>query len=134
MRVLDQAIDERDRTWRIALAPDPWMPHAARRYVGGSLRDRGWTEERCGVVELLTSEVVTNAFRHAVGPAVLMVAIASDHVRVTVEDGSPAQWPSPKPPGEEGGWGMLLVQALATGWGFSTCDTTKAVWFELDAA
>jgi anti-sigma regulatory factor (Ser/Thr protein kinase) len=131
---MDQPIGRRDPTWRIALAPDPRVPHAARRYVASSLREAGWSEERCGVVELLTSEVVTNAFIHADGPAVLMFAISRDHVRVTVEDCSPAQCPNARSSADDGGFGLQLLRALATGWGFATTDTTKVVWFELDAA
>src|SRR5258706_8425307 len=89
-----------DPTSTIALASDPRMPQTARRYVASSLREAGWTQDGCGVVELLTSELVTNAMTHADGPTVLMLAIASDHVRVTVEDRSPAQWPGAKVSGE----------------------------------
>jgi anti-sigma regulatory factor (Ser/Thr protein kinase) len=132
--MLDEPTVRRDPTWRIALAPDARVPRAARRYIASSLREAGWTRERCGVVELLTSEVVTNAIIHAEGPAVLTLAISSDHIRVAVEDCSPAECPSARPPGEEGGFGMQLLHALATGWGFATSDTTKVVWFEMDAA
>ncbi|WP_256107085.1 ATP-binding protein [Streptomyces sp. ODS05-4] len=76
-------------------------------------------EERFDVALLVTSELVTNACRHAGGP---------DHVGLLVEDGAltvTVRDPSERRPcprrgderGEAGGFGLALVDALAERWG-----------------
>ncbi|MDP9329931.1 MAG: YihY/virulence factor BrkB family protein [Actinomycetota bacterium] len=87
-------------------------------------------------VELLVSELVTNALRHgqprADGTIGLVLEVADNRVRVVVEDsGKHFHWERASP-GEErlGGYGLQLVDSLATAWGYSE-DGTKAVWFEI---
>jgi anti-sigma regulatory factor (Ser/Thr protein kinase) len=85
-------------------------------------------------VELLTSELVTNALRHAVtGPAVaqeisLRATLFADVVRVEVEDGDPTMGRRVASD-EEGGRGLLTVSRLAKEWGVIRCSTGKTVWF-----
>ena len=79
-------------------------------------------------VELLTSELVTNAYLHTTGPASLrLTAVGDGRIRVGVWDSHP-HIPAPfaKPPGDrlppapvtgEGGRGLYLVQEYADSWG-----------------
>lgn len=105
-----------------------------RRFVAGFCHARGVDD---GVIEtavLLTSELVTNALRHAGGPPVLRAEVSRDTVRVSVADESRTMpvlqtWPAHT---AEGGRGLLLVSELAAQWGVTHGpDGGKAVWFEL---
>ena len=53
--------------WRIDLPADPASPSAARAHARSVLREWG-SESLSETVELLVSELVTNAVRHASGP------------------------------------------------------------------
>lgn len=85
------------------------------------------------VVELLTSELVTNAVRHP-DPATgitLSVAQAADELVVSVSDGD-SRRPVVRPPDPErvGGNGMRIIDMLASAWGVETRGTHgKTVWF-----
>ena len=86
---------------------------------------------------LLVSELVTNSVRHAAssGPELaLRLQITNTALRIEVHDGDP-RWPRPGAPAEldESGFGLVLVDALASKWGVCDTATGKAVWVELDA-
>ena len=80
----------------------------------------------------MTSEVVTNAVLHGTGDITLGFVAGSILVRVEVGDDDA------QPPGtrdadddDEGGRGMLIVEALASGWGVQSSPPGKIVWFEV---
>ena len=81
--------------------------------------------------ELLVSELVCNALRHASGPLRLTLERVS-YVRCLVSDGS-SEPPRPTDAGpeDEHGRGLTLVGALAARWGFEHGPVGKTVWFEL---
>ena len=89
-------------------------------------------------VTLLVSELVGNAVRHARGgprSMKLRPAAGGDLLRVEVIDSDPSAPQVRAPNGQnEGGFGLVLVQALADGWGVRPTDDGKAVWFELRTA
>jgi anti-sigma regulatory factor (Ser/Thr protein kinase) len=90
-------------------------------------------------LRLLLSEVVTNAVRHAgVGRDAkigLAVSVASHAVRAEVTDTGGGFEPTPRDAQatEAGGWGLHLVDRLASRWGVVRGAPTR-VWFEIDAA
>jgi anti-sigma regulatory factor (Ser/Thr protein kinase) len=93
------------------------------------------------VVELLVSELVTNAVRHGASDRyesiLLHARCDADTVRVEVCDEGPGFVPTPDPRGlmEPGGNGLLLVQKLANRWGvIPGDDDASCVWFEADYA
>jgi anti-sigma regulatory factor (Ser/Thr protein kinase) len=90
-----------------------------------------------GALRLLVSELVTNSVRHVPGsgrPVELAVRIGSRTIRVEVRDGGSGFRPGkPEPRGADGGFGLFLVERLASRWGVDTRDGTR-VWFELDLA
>jgi anti-sigma regulatory factor (Ser/Thr protein kinase) len=107
--------------------------------------------EVLNVVELLTSELVTNAYRHTKGPASLrLTALGGGRLRVGVWDTS-AHIPAPfdKPLGDRvarapmdavGGRGLFLIQKYADSWGgWALGDglldrgAGKLLWFEVGA-
>lgn len=84
---------------------------------------------------LLTSELVTNALTHGESPVTVAVSWSGEQLRVEVHDRSrclPTPWPVHMAPDDETGRGLLLVDTLATDWGFYRTPGGKAVYFTLD--
>lgn len=88
-------------------------------------------------LHLLTSELVTNSVRHGnLGPQARLVLtdrLTSDVVRVEVSDSGPGFEPpgvSTPTPYQQSGWGLYLVDQLATRWGVDR-GTGTSVWFEI---
>ncbi|MFI6103066.1 ATP-binding protein [Streptomyces sp. NPDC051310] len=100
-------------------APD--APARARRVATGFLTE---AERVYGgpaspavtdAVLLVTSELVTNAVRHAPGPCTLRLTLHDESVLVEVSDTS-ASPPRPRAPditGARGGWGWTLIARVA---------------------
>lgn len=90
-------------------------------------------DDQDDVGALLTSEVVTNAMRHAAGVLALQldISLSSGVARVAVEDPTPVL-PVPREYTVDAvnGLGLRLVEMLATRWGASPTDRGKVVWFE----
>ncbi len=88
-------------------------------------------EELSDAVELLVSEVVTNAVRYAERPITLRL-LRTDTLRCEVGDDVP-QLPRLRQARatDEGGRGLYLVNRLARRWGATRLSTGKVVWFEL---
>lgn len=111
---------------------DPASVRAAREFVAATLA--AWDlDDLSEVAALCTSEVATNAVRHAGSAFRLAVEARAVEVLVEVEDladGEPA--PLLPDPESESGRGMWLVTAMAARWG---CDRLvsggKVVWFSL---
>jgi len=116
-----------------ALGSAPAAVGAARRYVREVLQSQRVDEKVTGVVELLTSEIVTNALLHAHGGGELALTVTGDTIRVEVDDPSGLQ-PIRQCAGRDalGGRGLAIVAALARGWGVEPKRQGKRVWFEVD--
>ncbi|MFI0716680.1 ATP-binding protein [Streptomyces inhibens] len=86
-------------------------------------------------MELLVTEVVTNAVRHGRGPLRLTLSARHTTLYCEVEDANPEQ-PTPHQAGEgdESGSGLTLIELVAGSWGSRPTDGGKAVWFELSTA
>jgi anti-sigma regulatory factor (Ser/Thr protein kinase) len=105
----------------------------ARHLVTGQLSD--WAlGDLTETAELLVSEVVTNALRHAIGPLRLNLRVRSARLRCEVEDTNPAG-PVRRvvDADSEGGRGTKLLDLLAAAWGSTRTATGKTTWFELAA-
>jgi anti-sigma regulatory factor (Ser/Thr protein kinase) len=87
-------------------------------------------------VELIVSELVTNSVRHAglAAGALLRVgaSIGDGIVRLEIDDAGMAGDVAFRTPGEDGGFGLRLVDALAERWGVAR-DERTCVWAELPA-
>ena len=105
---------------------------AARREVQAALRAWAVPGDLADVA-LLTSELVTNAVRHAAGPAVtLVVSCSRGQVRVDVHDTSCVLPEVADIPADaESGWGLHLVASLSDEWGYYRTPAGKAVYFML---
>lgn len=126
----------------IFLAPTPGAAGAARRRVADVCSS--WPADRVQIAVLLTSELVSNAVRHAGGGIRLLIRCDSHGLRVEIRDSNAAlppqhpvmPAPTPTAPGHralEGGRGLSIVSALATDWGARPEPDGKTVWFELSA-
>ncbi|WP_422397005.1 SpoIIE family protein phosphatase [Streptomyces gobiensis] len=102
----------------------------ARRLARRALARWG-LEELTESVELLVSEVVTNAVRYAERPITLRL-LRTHSLRCEVGDDVP-QLPRLRQARvtDEGGRGLYLVNRLARRWGATRLSTGKVVWFEL---
>jgi hypothetical protein len=111
------------------LAGSAQSPAQARTLIREALDD--FAQESVDTAELLVSVLVTNAVLHTRSLLTLHIEVSHPHLRVSVEDTSPAP---PKlgdvDPYAAGGRGMALVHALASSWGWALTATGKYVWFE----
>ena len=119
-------------TRRTTLGATPATARAARHHVRRVLGEHGVNEKVTGVVELLTSEVVTNALLHARGAHSLCVLVWPTLIRVEVEDPS-SLLPAPRQAGVDAvsGRGLAIVAALSQAWGVEPGVRGKRVWFEV---
>jgi anti-sigma regulatory factor (Ser/Thr protein kinase) len=104
----------------------------ARRFVRAALGrwklDARVTEHAA----LLTSELVTNTYRHADSEARVTVSHRSGVVRVEVHDtGEGRIQVQPLDPSRIDGRGLQIVDRLASRWGDMTSEGGTLVWFEL---
>ncbi|MEH0636117.1 SpoIIE family protein phosphatase [Streptomyces bottropensis] len=115
------------------LEPEEMAPGRARRLARHAL-SRWGLEELTDSVELLISEVVTNAVRYATRPVTLRL-LRTDVLRCEVTDDVP-QLPRLRQARatDEGGRGLYLVNRLAKRWGATRLSAGKVVWFELNHA
>jgi serine phosphatase RsbU (regulator of sigma subunit)/anti-sigma regulatory factor (Ser/Thr protein kinase) len=113
------------------LEPEDAAPGRARRLARRAL-SRWGMEDLTDSVELLVSEVVTNAVRYATRPVTLRL-LRTDVLRCEVGDDVP-QLPRLRQARatDEGGRGLYLVNRLARRWGATRLSTGKVVWFELN--
>ncbi|TVZ97570.1 ATP-binding protein [Streptomyces sp. BK340] len=137
-------------TWVYALRlpHDPRAARVARMTVRAALNSHGRHED-LDSVELLTSELVSNTYRHTNGPASLrLTALADGRLRVGVWDRHPRipapfgepPWDRvpPAPVDTEQGRGLHLVQEYADSWGGLALGDSpldrhagKLLWFEV---
>jgi anti-sigma regulatory factor (Ser/Thr protein kinase) len=118
-------------TARLDVPLDRDAPGTARRAVtavlsGWGFRDVDWLDATAVVV----SELVSNAVRHGGGCVDLRLEAIDDQVVVSVADNSPAR-PRRRVPDESGGRGILLIEALSTGWTVENHPSGKRVRVEL---
>jgi anti-sigma regulatory factor (Ser/Thr protein kinase) len=115
----------------LLLPPIPAAVRDARHYTNA------WFDERrlpnVGDAEVVVSELVTNALRHAATSAELLLRQGDGRIRIEVRDADEAA-PAPRDAGAEAadGRGLRLVAALTDRWGWTVTHTGKIVWCEID--
>jgi signal transduction histidine kinase len=118
---------------------------ALERNAQAPARARAELTRRCEALDLdgsleqslilLVSEVVSNAVRHSAAPLdapIELVATFTDEmIRIAVTDAGCGFTPRARDPtGTQDGYGLYLLEKVATRWGVDSCGDTK-VWFEL---
>jgi anti-sigma regulatory factor (Ser/Thr protein kinase) len=87
---------------------------------------------------LLTSELVTNAVRHAglddQDAIEVIVSVDPRVLRITVRDRGPGFDPEAvaRRRSGEGGWGLDLLRRLSSRWSVDRGSAGTDVWFEID--
>ena len=113
----------------LRLPPDPSAARRARH----RLHEARLPEDLSHTVDLLVTELVANAVRHAnlqPDQEIFFAArFAGDHIRVEVADPGPGFDVDEATRGK--GFGLRMVDKLASRWGVETHDGTR-VWFEVD--
>jgi anti-sigma regulatory factor (Ser/Thr protein kinase) len=130
--------DSRDRgsviDWRISVPGVPAIVAVARRLVRAALQH----SPRCDDIELVTSELMTNAIRHtpsgeAGSVVTLRIRGREGWARVEVADlGSPS-WAEPEPAAmeDERGRGLSIIQVLADRSGHEPEADGQVSWAEI---
>jgi anti-sigma regulatory factor (Ser/Thr protein kinase) len=119
---------------RVELPGGPRSPQLARRAVEEHFAAE-LDEDRLASVDLLTTELVSNAVRHGGADegksVVLHLALAPGCLRIEVCDpGTGFAAGTPAPYGE-GGYGLFIVSEVSSRWGVSN-GVDNCAWFELD--
>lgn len=85
--------------------------------------------------EIVASELVTNAVRHAGTRIDFQITLRDEQLRLSVQDriGAPARLQSPGE-SDDHGRGLLIVDSVATSWGNLLLPDGKVVWASLWAA
>src|SRR3954447_7127030 len=112
----------------------PARPEAAR-LARRELATKGLGEDLAHTVTLLATEVIANAVRHAgMDPerdrVVFFARLSADHARVEVGDTGPGFDRDRHGPDE--GFGLRILNKLASRWGCERTDQGFRVWFEVD--
>ena len=135
---MDQEGLPQDSTLAITLASAPGAAARARAELAawpaaGRLEGTSLDDAR-----LLTSELVTNSFRHAGialdAPLRMTAWLHAATLRVEIHDqgtdGNVA-WRTPQRHEDAGGFGLDLVAQLSSAWGIERDTRGTTVWFEL---
>jgi transcriptional regulator with XRE-family HTH domain/anti-sigma regulatory factor (Ser/Thr protein kinase) len=118
---------------RKAFPADELAPGLARDAM--SVVAVGIASGQLETARLLISELVSNSVHH--GPKTegatvgVLIGVGRDRVRVEVSDRA-TKGARPKPPTEDGGYGLALLAELASRWGAGRENDLNVTWFELD--
>jgi hypothetical protein len=116
-------------------------PRRARIFLLEQLDDWGW-KAGDGVAtlaeqgQLILTELVTNAVRHAPGRIGVSIEAHHDRLTLSVTDAvRPARplVPLSVPPSSQSGRGLTIVDSLSSAWGVRAEPVGKTVWAELAA-
>jgi anti-sigma regulatory factor (Ser/Thr protein kinase) len=125
-------VSEPPRSRTTELRAGPETPAGARAFVSEALDILDADVDRDAAL-LLTSEVASNAARHGKGPIGVTVSVEEPDLRVSILDRGggfdPKVLSSELRP--DGGWGLRIVQDLASAWGVDRRDDGTEVWFRL---
>jgi two-component sensor histidine kinase len=118
----------RRRSLTVALPPVPESARRARR----ALVQGGLDPDIDHTVNLLTSEIVTNSVRHCTVPADIRLeaSLEDGYAHVAVVDHGAGFDPEIRH--EANGFGLRLVDKLASRWGVDCGEHGTRVWFEVD--
>ncbi|MFI9647885.1 ATP-binding protein [Streptomyces sp. NPDC052040] len=127
-------------TFEMRFTSSPRGARLARRLVAHRLDEWGHPYDSAlnETVTLIAAELAANAVRHGHVPGrdfQLRLLAAAEGVRLEVSDTRTERLPEKRPPAdpaaEEGGRGLLLVEALAERWGVDPRCPGKCVWAEV---
>jgi anti-sigma regulatory factor (Ser/Thr protein kinase) len=107
---------------------------AARAWTVDQVHRHGGSQALIERVELLVSEVVTNAVQHTASTRVTVTVETCPHsyLEVSVHDHDrTVPQPRQASPWDYGGRGLFLVEQLSDSWGTELDTSGKRVWFRV---
>jgi anti-sigma regulatory factor (Ser/Thr protein kinase) len=119
----------------MSLGRGPEAAAEARRAIGKLRADLD--PPLMETLRLLVTELVTNSVRHTAADSMtLRIAVGRAAVLTEVADTGPGFDPEcVEQAGDDNtGWGLFLVERLASSWGVKHDGPSKRVWFELRRA
>lgn len=119
-----------DQVWELWLTPFRRSVGEARHQTRATLTVWGVPEDAVDVAELIVSELVTNAIRHASAPIQLRLIRNAALICEVSDSSSTAPHPRRARALDEGGRGLFLVGQLAERWGTRHTPTGKTIWAE----
>jgi anti-sigma regulatory factor (Ser/Thr protein kinase) len=117
----------------LTVRPSPAMVGESRRAVARFCHDLG-LDALSDDLQLLVSELMTNAYRHARHRITLHAIYDGDGVTVAVTDDNAGDHPvriEVQDASSETGRGLQIVDALAGSWGITSRADGKSIWFRL---
>jgi anti-anti-sigma regulatory factor len=128
----DAAAEPVPQRLRQRLEPTVHAPRAGRELAASACARWGLSGSSVPA-EILTSELVTNAVRHARTVLDLRITLRDEQLRVSVQDRAADRLARMETPGEadDHGRGLLIVDAVATAWGNLPVPDGKVVWASL---
>ncbi len=129
--------ERRSRGGRAATRRFPATPesvHPARAWVREVLRGRGFGADVCESAQLLVSELATNAVRHTDSPTFDVRVSAGAFIELRIDDhgrGAELVRVPAVEPGDVGGRGLAIVDALCDAWGVRATSSGTSVWLRL---
>ena len=118
-----------DREALVHLGPDVSSLGEGRRFVAKTLREWDVDEETIEPVMLVANELVANAIVHAHSAPVLSLEGAGPDLLLRVADEAPDLPVARRSAlGDEGGRGLILVEALSDCWGVDASGSGKCIW------
>jgi anti-anti-sigma factor len=119
--------DQRPAPWRLQVALDP-VPSAtaAARDLTDQACARWQLRDLADAASLIATELVANAIQHAGTPIRFVLTWRSSYLHLACRDRSPA---APRLGGvDEESRGLLIIESIATSWGFTPTLDGKVVW------
>jgi anti-sigma regulatory factor (Ser/Thr protein kinase) len=123
-------VDHLAHSTSFTLSSDERSPREARGRLRAQLGERVPAEVLDRLLVVAT-ELVSNAVRHGIGPVTVRASAGDRRVRVDVVDRGTgvSHLIRPRVGGEDGGFGLALVEELSESWGVA--DGTTHVWAEV---
>lgn len=115
----------------LILAREPQSVRVARGALDALVGD--FHSRRLHDASVCLSELVSNALQHASRGELELTLALDDGGRLRVEVADPGRGfdPDPSRKGDEGGWGLMIVDRLTDDWGIESGERT-VVWFEME--
>lgn len=119
------------RSLALQLGYDGLAVRAARVELRDWLQDTPCRPDCPERVELVVSELVTNALLHTQTPADLRATVTDDAIHIEVHDRASAPPHKRETEGAGGGFGLRIVDAIAVDWGWRATPDGKVVWADI---
>jgi anti-sigma regulatory factor (Ser/Thr protein kinase) len=115
----------------LQLGTDGQAVRAARVELRGWLQDTPCQPDCPERVELVVSELITNALLHTDTAADLRATVTDGAIHIEVHDSAPSPPHKRAARGAGGGFGLHIVEAIAVDWGWRRTPDGKVVWADV---